>query len=47
MDKSEERFLKIINSVNSMSEEKMEHLCFEASDEEFEKEIEKLKNQSN
>ena len=42
--KAQKRFERILYTINSMSEDKMLHLCFDASDEEFEQEMEKLKS---
>ena len=42
--KARKRFERIIYTTDSMTEDKMLYLCFDASDEEFEAEMEKLKN---
>ena len=42
--KAQKRFNRIIQTTDSMTEDKMLYLCFDASDEEFEAEMEKLKN---
>lgn len=41
--KGERRFRRIIETVGQMSEDKMIYLCFYASDEDFDEEMNKLK----